>query len=46
MDAGAYRHLLQKAEEIVKTITLALAEEKNNPRRRRGNAGHMLNIML
>ncbi|MEW5899209.1 MAG: hypothetical protein AB1652_08585 [Bacillota bacterium] len=42
MDAEAYRNLLQTAEEVVKTVTLALAEEKIAPE----DAGEMQAIML
>ena len=42
MDAGAYRHLLQTAEEVVKTISLALTEEKITPE----DGGEMQAIML
>ena len=42
MDAEAYRHLLHTAEEVVKTITLALAEEEITPE----DGGEMQAIML
>ncbi len=42
MEAEAYSHLLQTAAEVVKTITLALAEEKITPE----DAGEMQAIML
>ncbi len=42
MDAEAYRNLLQTAEEVVKTITLALAEVKITPK----DAGEMQAIMV
>ena len=42
MDTEAYHNLLQTAEEVVKTITLALAEEKITSE----DAGEMQAIML
>jgi hypothetical protein len=42
MDAEAYRNLLQTAEEVVKTVTLALAQEQITPE----DAGEMQAIML
>lgn len=42
MDEEAYRNLIKTAEEVVKTITLALAEEKITPE----DAGEMQAIML
>ena len=42
MDAEAYQNLLQTAEEVVKTVTKALAEEKITPE----DAGEMQAIML